>query len=192
MTGTDFASIVALALGLAMDATAAAAACGVATPVLRARHFAAVAVYFGGFQALMPLLGWLLATWLGPAVAAWDHWIAFVLLGGIGAKMIHAAWRADHDAGAARDAHVFRAKVMLGLAVATSIDAFAAGITLPMFAVPIAISLATIGVVTAAAASLGLAVGRRIGDRFGRGLDALGGAVLIGLGVKILVEHLAA
>lgn len=192
MTGADLASILALALGLAMDATAAAAACGVATPVLRARHFAAVAVYFGGFQALMPLLGWLLATWLGPTVEAWDHWIAFVLLGGIGAKMIHGALRAERDAGEARDADMFRAKVMLGLAIATSIDAFAAGITLPLFAVPIALSLATIGIVTAAAASCGLAIGRRIGGRFGRGLDVLGGAVLIGLGVKVLVEHLTA
>jgi putative Mn2+ efflux pump MntP len=180
MTGTSFASIVALALGLAMDATAA----GVAAPVLRARHFAIVAVYFGGFQALMPLLGWLLAAWIGSAVAAWDHWLAFVLLGGIGAKMIYGAWRgAGAGAREAPERDMFGARVMLGLAVATSIDAFAAGITLPMFEVPIAISLATIGVTTAAASALGLAVGRRLGDRLGRGLDALGGAVLIGLGV---------
>jgi putative Mn2+ efflux pump MntP len=213
MPGTSFASsfvsILALALGLAMDATAVAGACGVATPVLRARHFATVAVYFGGFQALMPLLGWRLATWLGPAMAAWDHWIAFVLLGGIGAKMILDAWRAGRGgggdgggggggdgggagAGEARGGDVFRARVMLGLAVATSIDAFAAGITLPMFEVPIAISLATIGLTTAAAAALGLAVGRRLGARLGRRLDVLGGLVLIGLGTKLLVEHLAA
>jgi putative Mn2+ efflux pump MntP len=184
MTGTSFASIVALALGLAMDATAATAACGVAAPVLRARHFAIVAVYFGGFQALMPLLGWLLAAWIGSAVAAWDHWLAFVLLGGIGAKMIYGAWRgAGAGAREAPERDMFGPRVMLGLAVATSIDAFAAGITLPMFEVPIAISLATIGVTTAAASALGLAVGRRLGDRLGRGLDALGSAVLIGLGV---------
>jgi putative Mn2+ efflux pump MntP len=202
MSATSFASVAALALGLAMDATAAAAACGVATPVLRGRHFAIVAVYFGGFQALMPLLGWLLATWIGPAVAAWDHWLAFVLLGGIGGKMIHDAWRGGSGGGAdgggvrerreRRPEDVFGHKVMLGLAIATSIDALAAGITLPLFEVPIAISLATIGVTTAAAASLGLAVGRRAGARLGRGLDVLGGAVLIGLGAKILVEHLAA
>ena len=209
MTGTgfasSFASVIALALGLAVDATAAAAACGVATPVVRPRHYATVAAYFGGFQALMPLLGWLLATWIGAAIAAWDHWIAFVLLGGIGAKMILAAWRSSRGAagepGAApesgmpgapgvRDA--FGARLMLGLAIATSIDAFAAGITLHMFQVPIALSIAAIGVITACASALGLAVGRRLGDRFGRGLDVLGGAVLIGLGTKILVEHLAA
>jgi putative Mn2+ efflux pump MntP len=195
MSAMSFASVAALALGLAMDATAAAAACGVATPVLRGRHFAIVAVYFGGFQALMPLLGWLLATWIGPAVAAWDHWLAFVLLGGIGGKMILEAWRGDGGSGGGRERReedVFGRRVMLGLAVATSIDAFAAGITLPLFEVPIAISLATIGITTAAAASLGLAVGRRVGARLGRGLDVLGGAVLIGLGAKILVEHLAA
>jgi len=190
--GTGFAAILALALGLAMDAMAAAAACGVATPILRPRHFAAVAVYFGGFQGLMPLLGWLLAAWIGPAIEAWDHWIAFVLLGGIGAKMIHAAWAGGDEAREARDSNALRPRVMLGLAVATSIDAFAAGITLPLFEAPIAISLATIAITTAALSALGLAIGRRLGDRLGRGLDALGGAVLIGLGVKILVEHLTA
>ena len=193
MTGTSFASsfgaVLALALGLAMDATAAAA-CGVAAPAVRARHYASVAAYFGGFQALMPLLGWRLAAWLGPVIEGWDHWIAFVLLSGIGAKMIHGAWRGGVRAAGEGDG--FGPKVMLGLAVATSIDAFAAGITLPLFEVPIAISIATIGVTTAAASAVGLAVGRRLGARLGRGLDALGGAVLIGLGVKILVEHLAA
>jgi putative Mn2+ efflux pump MntP len=193
MTGTSFASIAALALGLAVDATAAAAACGVAAPAVRARHFALVAVYFGGFQALMPLLGWLLAAWIGPAIAAWDHWLAFVLLGGIGAKMIHGAGRgARGGASEGPAADPFRAKLLLGLAVATSIDALAAGITLPLFEVPIPISLATIGAITAVAAALGLAAGRRLGARVGRGLDALGGAVLIGLGAKILLEHLAA
>jgi putative Mn2+ efflux pump MntP len=201
VTGTGFAAILALALGLAMDAMAAAAACGVATPILRPRHFATVAVYFGGFQGLMPLLGWLLAAWIGPAIEAWDHWIAFVLLGGIGAKMIHAAWaggdeaheaREAPQAREAREANALRPRMMLGLAIATSIDAFAAGITLPLFEAPIAISLATIAITTAALSALGLGIGRRLGDRLGRGLDVLGGAVLIGLGVKILVEHLTA
>ena len=198
MSATSFASVVALALGLAMDATAAAAACGVRAPVLRGRHYALVAAYFGAFQGLMPLLGWLLASWIGAAVEAWDHWIAFALRGGIGGKMIHAALRGGGDDGdgggarAAREEDVFGAKVMLGLAIATSIDALAAGITLPLFDVPIAVSAATIGATTAIAAALGLAVGRRLGAPLGRGLDVLGGAMLIGLGVKILVEHLTA
>jgi putative Mn2+ efflux pump MntP len=184
MTGTSFASIVALALGLAMDATAATAACGVAAPVLRARHFAIVAVYFGGFQALMPLLGWLLAAWIGSAVAAWDHWLAFVLLGGIGAKMIYGAWRgAGAGAREAPERDMFGARVMLGLAVATSIDAFAAGITLPMFEVPIAISLATDrrhdGGGLGARARRGPAPRRSARARARRAR----GAVLIGLGV---------
>lgn len=186
----SFVSVLALALGLAMDATAAAAVCGVATPVLRARHFALVAVYFGAAQGLMPLLGWLLAAWLGPEVAAWDHWIAFVLLSGIGAKMIWEAWRGEE--GGRREGDVFAPKVMLGLAIATSIDAAAAGLTLPMFEVPIAVSVATIGVTTAVLSMIGLAIGRRVGARIGRGLDTFGGAVLIALGVKVLVEHLSA
>jgi putative Mn2+ efflux pump MntP len=182
-------SLLALALGLAMDATAVAAAAGLATPRLRARHFAAVALAFGGFQAVMPLLGWLLGRSIGPSIAAWDHWIVFALLGGIGAKMIYEAWGAAPDA--PRDRDPFAPAVLLALAVATSIDAFAAGITLPVLGAPIVPAIAAIGVVTAALAAGGLALGHRIGTRFGRGLEVLGGVALIGLGTKTLVEHLA-
>jgi putative Mn2+ efflux pump MntP len=108
--------------------------------------------------------------------------------------MILDAWR--RSGAAATDTAVadraFAPRVMLVLAVATSIDAAAAGITLPMFAVPIGVSIATIGVITAALSALGLALGRRAGARLGRGLDLAGGLVLIGLGTKILVEHLTA
>jgi len=194
VSGTSFASsfgaVLALALGLAMDATAAAAACGVAAPAVRARHYASVAAYFGGFQALMPLLGWRLAAWLGPVIEGWDHWIAFVLLSGIGAKMIHGAWRGGVRAAGEGDG--FGPKVMLGLAVATSIDAFAVGVTLPMIGAPLAASVATIGVTTAMLSVGGLFAGRSFGALLGRRLEALGGLVLIALGGKILVEHLTA
>jgi putative Mn2+ efflux pump MntP len=187
-----YLSVVVLAVGLAMDATAVAAARGLAAPgPLRARHYVMVAVYFGGFQAAMPLLGWLLGRWIGPAIEAWDHWIAFVLLGGIGAKMIHAAWRGG-DADATPADRMFAPAVMVVLALATSIDAAAAGITLPMFAVPIGVSVALIGVITAVLSAIGLAVGRRAGARLGRRLDVAGGVVLIALGTKILIQHLAA
>jgi putative Mn2+ efflux pump MntP len=185
-----FGSILLLAVGLAMDATAVAAARGLAAPRIERRHVLLVALFFGGFQALMPLLGWLLGSRIGPLVQAWDHWIAFVLLGGIGAKML---WEArgggDEVEGAAGD--LFALRVMLVLAIATSIDAFAVGVTLPMLGAPLALSLATIGVTTAVLSVIGLFLGRRFGAMLGRGLDAFGGLVLIGLGAKILVEHLA-
>lgn len=185
-----FAGILALAVGVAMDATAVAAARGLAAPAVRGTDVLRVAVFFGGAQALMPLLGWLVGDGVGPLLAAWDHWVVFALLGGIGAKMLWDARAPKVDAGGARDA--FDSRVLLVLAVATSIDAFAVGITLPLLGAPLLLSLVTIGVTTAALSAAGLLVGRRLGVRLGRALDAFGGAVLIGLGVKTLVAHLAA
>lgn len=196
-----FGAILVLAVGLAMDATAVAAARGMAARSLQFRHVLAISLLFGGFQALMPLIGWLVGARLGPTIQAWDHWIAFALLSAIGGKMLWEA-RAQHDTAAApalRVDELFRIRVLLVLAIATSIDALAAGITLPMLGAPLALSIATIGVTTAAlcvvALFLGRSVGRALGPRFhlfGRGLDAIGGVTLIALGAKILAEHLSA
>jgi putative Mn2+ efflux pump MntP len=186
----SLSSLLALAGGLAMDAAAVSAARGLAVPVLRARHFALVAVFFGGFQALMPLLGWFLGRQLGPLVVAWDHWIAFGLLGGIGAKMLWEARSGGDEAQMDQD-DPFGIRVMLVLAIATSIDAFAVGVMLPMLDAPLGLSLATIGVVTALLSMAGLLAGRRFGALLGRRLDSVGGLALIALGFKILVEHLS-
>jgi len=189
----SFGTILLLALGLAMDAAAVSAARGLATPRILPRHVLLVAAFFGGFQALMPLLGWLAGSRIGPLVQAWDHWIAFVLLGAIGGKMLWEALGGGvKEAEAPTDKDLFGMKVMLVLAVATSIDALAVGITLPMLNAPLALSLVTIGVTTAVLSVLGLFAGRRFGAVLGRRLDVVGGLVLIGLGVKILVEHLRA
>jgi len=187
-----FGAILALSVGLAMDATAVSAARGMAVPRVRPRHALLVAVFFGGFQALMPVIGWLVGSRIGPLVEAWDHWIAFVLLGAIGAKMI---WESRDAKGAATqrsEEELFGLRVMLLLAIATSIDALAVGITLPMLEAPFALSVTTIGVTTAVMCVVGLIVGRRAGAMFGRRLDFLGGVILIGVGTMILVEHLRA
>jgi manganese efflux pump family protein len=186
-----FGAILALSVGLAMDATAVSAARGMAVPRVRPRHVALVALFFGGFQALMPVVGWLVGSRIGPLVEAWDHWIAFVLLAAIGAKML---WESrDAKAAAPRsEDELFGFRVMLLLAVATSIDALAVGVTLPMLDAPFGLSIATIGITTAVLCSAGLLVGRRAGAMFGRRLDALGGLLLIGIGTMILVEHLRA
>jgi putative Mn2+ efflux pump MntP len=186
-------SILVLALALAMDATAVAAARAAALPHLRMRDVALVALVFGGLQAAMPLIGAFAGARAGPYVAAWDHWIAFALLAAIGAKMLWEA-RGARDAADARaqaDATLGVATVLL-LGVATSIDALAAGITLPLMGAPLAVSIATIGVVTATLSAAGMILGRRVGRLFGRRLELLGGVALIGLGVKILLEHLRA
>lgn len=185
-----FSAIFLLALGLAMDATAAAATRGMAVPTIRAKHVLLVAAFFGGFQALMPLVGWVIGTRLGPFVHAWDHWIAFALLSAIGGKMLWEA-RGDADDGDANERDPFAPKVMLVLAIATSIDALAVGITLPLLNAPFLLSLVTIGVTTALLSAVGLYAGRKFGALLGKRLDVFGGLVLIGLGVKILMEHLA-
>jgi putative Mn2+ efflux pump MntP len=187
----SFGSILLLAIGLAMDAAAVSAARGLAVPRVLPRHAALVALFFGGFQALMPLVGWLVGSRLGAFVEAWDHWIAFALLGAIGGKML---WEARpganaEEASAPRD-DLFGLRIMFVLAVATSIDALAVGVTLPMLGAPLALSLTTIGVTTASLSVAGLYAGRRFGALLGKRLDALGGLVLIGLGTKILLQHL--
>lgn len=187
-----FGSIFLLALGLSMDAAAVAAARGLATPTLQARHVLIVAIFFGGFQALMPLLGWLLGAALGDYVRAWDHWIAFVLLGALGVKMLWEARSGSDDEEAEKvTGDPFAPGLMLALAIATSIDALAAGITLPMLGAPLLLSISTIGLTTAVLSVLGLLVGRRFGALLGKRLDVLGGLALLGLSTKILIEHLS-
>jgi manganese efflux pump family protein len=186
-----FASVLALAAGLSMDAAAVATVRGATTKRLRALHYVVVAVYLGGSQALMPLIGYWLGSAIGDRFAAWDHWIAFVLLGGIGGKMLYETWRGgDDDDAPVGDA--FSPRVMVPLALATSVDAFAVGATLPMLGAPLALSVVTIGVVTAVLSMVGLGAGHRFGRALGKRFEVVGGVVLVLLGVKILIEHLAA
>lgn len=185
----SFAAILFLAFGLAMDAAAVSAAKGLSAPRVGAREAVSVAIFFGGFQALMPLVGWLVGARVGPFVEAWGHFIAFGLLALLGGKMIHEATTGDDEDEGEDPRDPFAPRVMLGLAVATSIDALAVGVTLPMLHAPLGLSLATIGLVTAGLSMAALFVGRRFGKVFGKRLDALGGVVLVGLGLKILVEH---
>jgi putative Mn2+ efflux pump MntP len=208
----DVLSILILAVGLAMDSAAAAASIGVTAGRTTWRQKITVAGIFGAGQVVMPLLGWLLGSAFGRYVRAWDHWIAFVLLAGIGGKMIHDAWGGPSDAEddvapapagatgaveapgatvATGAAPLARPGVLLLTAVATSVDSFAAGIALPLIEAPLVLSVAVIGGITAAMSALGLWAGGRFGGMLGSRLDVLGGAVLIGLGCKILVEHLS-
>lgn len=185
-------SIVVLAFGLSMDAMAVAAARGFALREVRVRHVALIAGFFGGFQALMPLLGWLVGSSVGSAIGAWDHWLIFAILGGIGAKMIWEALKAGEPGAAGQsESRGFDLRTLLVLAIATSIDALAAGFTLPLLNAPLLLSLATIGFTTAALSALGLLMGHRFGTALGSRMDALGGLVLLGLALKTLFEHLS-
>jgi putative Mn2+ efflux pump MntP len=179
---------IALSFGLAMDSTAVAAARGL---VDRRREVIILPAMFGGFQSGMAALGWLLGAWAGPFIARWDYWVAFALLAMIGAKMILEAWTGDDPADEATPAPGSFA-VYVGLAIATSIDAAAAGLTLPVLPVEPWLALALIGGITAACSAAAFLGGRRLGAGFGHRIEIAGGAVLIGIGVEILVSGLTA
>src|SRR5215468_139926 len=182
-------SAIALAFGLAMDATAVAAARGLAGR--QPRELVLLPALFGGFQAGMSALGWLAGRWAGPYIDRWDHWVAFGLLVAICVKIVVDAWRDGR--GRSADEHAPATATLalyLGLALATSIDAAAAGLTLPLVPVAPWLALALIGTVTAACSATGYLAGRFVGERFGARLAALGGLVLIGIGVDLLVQGL--
>ncbi len=178
---------IALAFGLAMDATAVSAARGVVAN--RAREAVILPVTFGGFQAAMSAIGWFAGAKLGPYIATWNRYVAFGLLLIIGGKMLVDALRgsdAAQDVAAAESARV-PVSLYLGLGLATSIDAAAAGITLPLVPVSPWISVILIGAITAACSAIGFVAGRYLGGKLGARLAALGGLVLIAIGTKILI-----
>jgi manganese efflux pump family protein len=183
--------ILLLAFGLSMDAMAVAATRGLLVKRIELRHVALVAGLFGGFQALMPLFGYLLGNQVGKAIQAWDHWLIFAVLGAIGGKMLWEAFRHDAAPDSLSETEAFGLKVMVMLAIATSIDALAAGFTLPLLGAPLGVSLLSIGVTTAVLSAAGLFAGHRFGAALGSRLDAVGGLVLIGIGIKTLIEHLS-
>jgi manganese efflux pump family protein len=183
------ASVLWLSVGVAMDAAAVAAVRGSAVPKVLPRHMLRVALFFGGFQALMPLLGWLVGANLGQWLTAWDHWIAFAILSVLGVKMLWEA-RGAGQAVVGTERELFGARVLLGLAIATSVDALAVGVTLPLMNAPVLLTVLCMGVTTAILSVLGLFAGRAFGAALGGRLDVLGGVALVALGTKVLVTHL--
>lgn len=177
--------LVAIAFGLAMDAFAVSVGKGLSVGRARPVHALTVGAWFGGFQALMPLLGFLLGYRFGPLITSYDHWVAFGLLALIGAKMIRESL--DHEATV--DAS-FAPRAMFPLAVATSIDALAVGVTFAFLEVAIVPAIAVVGVITFAMSVVGLTMGSRLGERYKSRAELVGGLILIGLGVRILIEHL--
>jgi putative Mn2+ efflux pump MntP len=176
--------LLVLAVGLSMDATAVAAARGLSAPRVGVREAGRVAFAFGGFQAAMPALGWVGGAFLGDWANRWGGWIAGGVLLALGGKMLREAWAAPDDEHAPGATDPFAWRVLLPLAVATSIDALAAGVSLRLMGAPVGIALVTIGCVTAvlsAAAALG---GRGLGDAAGSRINALGGIVLVLLGAR--------
>lgn len=177
--------IIILGIGLSMDAFAVAICKGLSSEKFSLKTAVIVGAWFGLFQALMPLIGYLLGGLVSEYIVAIDHWIAFVLLGFIGGKMIYEAIKGEEK----QDASVAFA-VMLPLAIGTSIDAMAAGITLAFSEVNIFVAIAIIGSITFVLSAIGVKIGNIFGAKFKSKAEIFGGAVLILLGLKILIEHL--
>lgn len=182
----DLLSLFLIAVGLSMDAFAVSVCKGLATPKYKLKYSMICGAWFGGFQALMPAVGYLLGVNFKKYITAIDHWIAFVLLALIGFNMIREALKND-DEGADPS---FTAKSMSLFAVATSIDALAIGITFAFLDVNIVAAVLFIGVCTFVISAAGVKIGSAFGTRFKSKAEIAGGAILIILGLRILVEHL--
>lgn len=175
-----------LAVGVSMDAFAVAICKGLSIKQLNWRHAALVGLYFGGFQAAMPLIGYLLGSHFKEAIASFDHWIAFILLAAIGFSMIREACSKEEEE---LDSSL-GFQTMSILALATSIDALAVGVTLSFLRVEIVPAVSFIGIITFLLSAVGVKIGHTFGIRYKARAEFCGGIILILMGLKILIEHL--
>ncbi len=178
--------LIMIAIGLSMDAFAVSVSNGMAIPDLRVRDALKFGFFFGFFQALMPLIGWVAGRLFSGYIATFDHWIAFILLGYIGAKMIYDALCGGDD-----EAHgSTQFGVLIVLSIATSIDALAAGVTFAFLPISIWFSILMIGLITFVICTIGALLGKCAGCALGCRAQIVGGVILISMGFKILIEHL--
>lgn len=182
-----FIEVIILAVGVAMDAFAVSICKGLSVSRLRPRYVLSAALWFGGFQALMPLLGYYLGVSFADFVSSIDHWITFVLLGVIGGKMVVEALRKNEECDYNPD---FSFKTMFLLAVATSIDALAVGVSLAFAGADIWSAILIIGLITGCFSAFGVWLGNVFGCRYKSKAEFCGGLILIAIGLKILLEHL--
>ena len=178
--------IIVIAIGLAMDAFAVSVCKGLSMKKIDWKKAIIIAVYFGAFQALMPVFGYFLGSTFSAFVQKVDHWIAFILLSIIGVNMIKES--TDDEVEKRNDNVDF--KTMVVLAIATSIDALAVGVTFAFFEVNILIAISIIGIITFILSIFGVIIGNKFGDKFQNKAELAGGIILIIIGLKILLEHL--
>ena len=174
-----------LAVGLSMDAFAVSVCKGLSTQKLKWKHYLTIGLWFGGFQALMPTIGYELGSFFADMIDAYDHWVTFVLLAGIGLNMIKESFEPPENCNASMSPYT-----MLMLAIATSIDALAVGVTFAFMNIDLIPSVSLIGVTTFLFSAAGIKVGSLFGMRYKNKAERLGGIVLILIGLKILLEGL--
>ncbi len=179
--------ILLLAFGLAMDASAVSLGIGTTRRCCGPRPTFRLAFHFGLFQALMPVLGWIAGTQVAQYVSHVDHWVALILLAFIGIRMVRSGLSKEEETEAGDPS---RGLTLVMLAVATSIDAFAIGLSLAMLHVNILYPSAVIGIVTAALCVVALIAGRHLGSTFGKRMEILGGLILNGIGIRVFLMHI--
>ncbi len=184
----DFLTITLIALSLAMDCFAVSITSGITIKQLRINHALQIAIFFGSFQALMPVIGWAAGMGLRELISGIDHWIAFALLSTIGLKMIY---EANKLAWERKEMNPLNVYVLSMLSIATSIDALAVGVSFAFLKVSVLTSIIIIGTITFILSFFGVFVGNRTGHFFEKKMELAGGLILIGIGIKILMEHLA-
>lgn len=177
-----------LAVGLSMDAFAVSICKGLATKEVSVKQMCLAGLWFGGFQALMPLIGYLLGSAFAKAITSFDHWIAFALLAFIGGNMIKEAFSKEEDEEKVNDS--FGVKTMFIMAIATSIDALAVGVTFAFLSVQIVPAVSFIGIITFLFSFVGVKLGNLFGAKYEKKAQLAGGIILILIGVKLLLEHL--
>ena len=180
------AELLVIAVGLSMDAFAVSICKGLSVQKLKPGYIFQVGIWFGGFQALMPVLGYFLGVSFAGFVGSVDHWIAFVLLGIIGGHMIKESTHKEEDYNVAPD---FSVRTMLAMAVATSIDALAVGVSFAFLKVNIWEAVLIIGITTALFSGVGILIGNFFGARWKSKAELTGGIILVAMGLKILLEH---
>jgi len=182
----DIITILLIAIGLAMDAFAVSVAHGMTTPTQKQKNALIVASFFGVFQMLMPIAGWLVGLVMAELIMGVDHWIAFSLLSVIGAKMIYESLKTENN----RQDSNLRIHTLLMLSIATSIDALMVGLSFAFLQTTLVIPVITIGLVTFTLSFAGYLFGNAIGKIFKNKIKIIGGIILITIGIKILLEHI--
>ena len=187
MTLTQFITFLLIGVGLSFDSFAVSVSCGLMKQEIRFRQALPIAFSLAFFQAIFPVAGWLLGSRISNLIASFDHWIAFGLLGAIGVKMIIEGVKPE---GILKKFNPFDTKVLIGLSVATSIDALVVGLSFGFLEIPILFPVAVIGSVTFVASMLGMLFGKNVPAKFSHKSLILGGAILTIIGIKIMAEHL--
>ena len=182
----EFLPLLGIAFGLAMDAFSVAISAGLSLGRVQHRQAFRLSFHFGLFQFFMPIIGWFAGTTIEPHIAAYDHWVAFGLLGYVGGKMI---WDSAFGKDEGPRGDPTRGRTLVALSVATSIDALAVGLSLAVLRVPVLFPAVVIGLVAASMTLIGLSIGRLVGSIVGSWMEGIGGLALVAIGVKILLEH---